>query len=139
MPTTTLPGAWPKISARASPTNFSGGLTPSRSTFVESEKSAVTPSEAEISRSRSTPVGTPSSGNGSILKSPVWTKIPSGERSTYQIGEKRGDPFRGGDLPKPFHPCRHAVERKRVDLEIPRVDEDSLGGAQHVSDRRKAR
>ncbi len=109
MPTTTLPVACPKISARASPTNFSGGLTPSRSTFVESEKSAVTPSAAEIARSRSTPVGTPSSGYGSILKSPVWTKIPSGQRSTYPTAS--GMLWQTGNASTSKFPMRNRASR----------------------------
>src|SRR3990170_4803304 len=133
MATTTLPAACPKISPRASPTNFSGGLTPSRSTFVESEKSAVTPSAAEIARSRSTPVGTPSSGYGSIRSDELFRRAHSFPLHVRGVGEERGDPFGGGDRPEPFHSGRHAVERIRVDLEIPGVDEDSIGTAQHVS------
>ena len=60
-------------------TSASDGLAPSRSTLVELQISASTPS-SPISRKRRSSVGRPIGGVGSIFQSPVWTTTPAGVR-----------------------------------------------------------
>ncbi len=79
MVTTTLPFALPIRSVRVAATSRSDGLSPSRSTLVELQTSASTPSSPSAFR-RSVSVVAPSTGVGSIFQSPVWTTSPAGVR-----------------------------------------------------------
>ena len=59
--------------------------TPLRSTFVESQTMASTPSSpTRLSASES--VTGPTSGSGSIFQSPVWRTVPSGVRMASAFG-----------------------------------------------------
>ncbi len=66
-----------KRSASAAPTSISERVWPGRSTFVLSEQSTATPCSPSSAKRRVS-AGSPSSGLGSSLKSPVWTMVPTG-------------------------------------------------------------
>ncbi len=75
--TTSSPVVDVKISSKAPATSSSEPVTPGRSTFVLSAKSARTPSDPSVAK-RWRSKCRPSSGVWSILKSPVCTMVPTG-------------------------------------------------------------
>ena len=65
-----------------SPTSRSLGVVPSRSALVESESRQATPCSPSSAKRR-TSRSFPSTGDQSILKSPVWTTSPASVLSAY--------------------------------------------------------
>ena len=76
--TTSFPCVLANSSSNASTTSYSEPVKPGRSMFVLSANSASTP-RAPSSANRWRSKCSPSSGVWSILKSPVWTTVPTGD------------------------------------------------------------
>src|ERR1700735_4078 len=127
--------AAPKMSSRRGMTAFSPGVKPGRSTLVESwrrQRTFCLPRSAKAWRSK----GWPSGEERSILKSPVWTTMPTGggmakeEQATRESGARGGvdadaDGGVDGEGDAVDQRMRHADREDREDAEVePAAGED---------------